>query len=102
MDIIHANGDSFDKIIAQPDVIIDFWAPWCGPCRMLAPVLEEINSEYPNIIIAKVNVDDNPDLAIKYNISSIPAILYFKEGQLKTQTLGYMEKDQLLDELNIK
>lgn len=102
MDIIHANSDSFDKIISQADVIIDFWAPWCAPCRMLATVLEEINKEYQNIIIAKVNVDDNPDLAIKYNVSSIPAIFYFKKGHLESQTLGYMDKDQLLEKLNIK
>lgn len=102
MDILHANKDSFDKIISQPDVIVDFWAPWCGPCRMLAPVLEEISEEMPNLLIAKVNVDDNPELAIKYHISSIPAILHFKNGELVSQTLGYMEKDVLLTKLNIK
>ncbi len=102
MDIIHANKDSFEKITNMPSVIIDFWAPWCGPCRMLAPVLEEINAEKTDIIIAKVNVDDNPELAQKYHISSIPAILYFEKGKLVSQTLGYMEKEQLLEKLNIK
>lgn len=102
MDIIHINQDSFEKVINMPSVIIDFWAPWCGPCRMLAPVLEEINSEKSDIVIAKVNVDDNPELAQKYHISSIPAILYFENGKLISQTLGYMEKEQLLEKLNIK
>lgn len=102
MDVIHANIDSFDKIISQPDVLVDFWASWCGPCRMLAPVLEEINEELTDFIVAKVNVDDNPELAIKYHISSIPAVLYFKNGQLISQTLGYMEKDVLLKKINIK
>lgn len=102
MDVIHVNSDSFDKIISQPDVIVDFWAPWCGPCRMLAPVLEEINEDLPNFIVAKVNVDENPELAIKYHISSIPAVLYFKNGQLVSQTLGYMEKEALLSKLKIK
>lgn len=102
MNIIHANKESFDKILSLPKVIIDFWAPWCGPCRMLAPVLEEIAEEKSDVQIVKINVDDNPDLAVKYNISSIPAILYFENGILKTQTLGYMEKDQLLTKLNIK
>ncbi len=102
MDIIHANKDSFEKIINMPSVIIDFWAPWCGPCRMLAPVLEEINSEKPEIVIAKVNVDDNPELAQKYGISSIPAIFYFEKGTLVSQTLGYMDKQELLEQLNIK
>lgn len=100
--IIHANKESFEKVISLPSVIVDFWAPWCGPCRMLTPVLEELAENLPHIQIAKVNVDDEPELAMKYNISSIPAILYFEKGQLKSQTLGYMEKEQLLERLNIK
>lgn len=102
MEIIHVSKESFDKVLKLKDVIFDFWAPWCGPCRMLAPVLEDIANDYPDIQIAKINVDDYPELAIKYNISSIPAILYFKNGELTSQTLGYMEKDQLLTKLKIK
>ena len=102
MDIIHATNESFNKIINMPSAIIDFWAPWCGPCRMLAPILEEINSERSDIIIAKVNVDDYPELASKYSITSIPAILHFKNGQLIAQTLGYMDKTTLLNKLNVK
>ncbi len=102
MEIIHVNKDSFDKVINQPDVIIDFWAPWCGPCRMLSPVLEDIARSFSQVQIAKVNVDDNPELAIKYGISSIPAIIYFKNGEIFSRTLGYMEKEQLISKLNIK
>lgn len=102
MDIIHANNESFEKIINMPSAIVDFWAPWCGPCRMLAPVLEELNDDFPDIVIAKINVDDFPELAGRFSISSIPAILYFENGKLVSQTLGFMEKDQLIKKLNLK
>ena len=102
MDIIHVNKDSFDKVINQSEVIVDFWAPWCGPCRMLSPILEDLSRSFPQILIAKVNVDDNPELAVKYGISSIPAIIYFKNGEISSRTLGYMEKEQLISKLNIK
>ncbi len=101
MSLIHANKESFDKIINQKAVLIDFWAPWCMPCQMLAPVLEELAEEIPDLLIAKINVDDDPELAIKYYINSIPALLYFENGELKNQSLGYMDKAQLKSKFNL-
>lgn len=101
MSLLHANKDSFDKIINQKAVLIDFWAPWCMPCQMLAPVLEELSKELPDLIIAKINVDDEPDLALKHGINSIPALLYFENGILKNQSLGYMDKEQIQLKFNL-
>lgn len=81
-------------------VVVDFWAIWCGPCRMLAPVLEEIATE-GNVKVAKINVDEEGELAIKYNIISIPTVMLFKDGQAVKTTVGYMTKEQLKAELGI-
>ena len=101
MDIIHVNTENFDKVIAQGKVIVDFWAPWCGPCRMLGPVLEEIANEYSGLTVAKVNVDEEPSLAARFSIASIPTVFLFEDGVLKKKTMGYMDKDELCYELGI-
>ncbi len=75
-------------------VLVDFWATWCGPCRMIAPIIEEISKDYDGKLkVGKVNVDEEEELAIKFGISSIPTLLLFKNGQVAKKSLGYMPKD---------
>ncbi len=81
-------------------VLVDFWATWCGPCKMIAPVIEEIAAE-GKIKVCKINVDEEGELAIKFNVMSIPTIMLFKNGQVVKTTVGYMSKDQLKAELGI-
>lgn len=87
----------FDEIIAEGKVLVDFFAVWCGPCKMIVPVLEEIADERDDVIIVKVDVDETPDLARRYGIMSIPTLLLFKDGQLVSKTMGYQDKDSLID-----
>ena len=95
---INITDDAFDKEVLQADtpVIVDFWATWCGPCKMIAPILEEIAGEYAEKIkVVKIDVDSNSQTAGKYNIMSIPSLLFFKNGEMIDQVVGAIPKAQL-------
>jgi len=94
-------GEKFDEIISsETPYIVDFWAPWCGPCRMIAPILEEIANEMKESIkILKVNVDEYPELAQRFGIMSIPTLLFFKKGEIKGKIIGAVPKKEILKKI---
>ena len=87
-----------EEVLNSPlPVLVDFYADWCGPCKMIAPIVKEIADEYDGkILVGKVNVDEEPDLTMQYNVSSIPTLMVFKNGQLVNKAVGYREKDEIL------
>jgi len=101
--ILNLTDATFDEGVGGSDapVLVDFWAEWCGPCKMIAPVLEDIAKEHAGRIqIAKLNVDDNPNIARRYDVMSIPTLLLFADGEVKKRLVGAKGKAQLLEELS--
>jgi thioredoxin 1 len=100
--IVEVTRDNFEDEVLKSDkpVLVDFWAEWCGPCRMVAPVLDEIATERSNVRIAKVNVDQNQELAMQFQVSSIPTFVLFKDGQVADRMLGAMPKAAFEDFIN--
>src|SRR5437762_8841549 len=101
--VIKLDESNFDRELTQDDkpVIVDFWAEWCGPCKMIAPLLDEIAREKAGAVkVAKVNVDENQSLAFKYNIRAIPSLLFFKNGGVRDQVTGVTSKKDLLSRID--
>ncbi len=96
--ILHTNDANFDADVLQADkaVLLDFWAEWCGPCKMIEPLLVEMADQYADqMTIAKLNIDENPNTPAKFGIRSIPTLMLFKDGAVQAQKLGAMSKSQL-------
>ena len=101
--IVHTNDSSFeaDVLNSEKPALVDFWAEWCGPCKMIAPILEEAAGEYVDkLSIVKLNVDESPSIAQKFGIRSIPTLMLFKDGAVQAQKLGAMSKSQLTEFLD--
>lgn len=98
MSIIHVTKENFEESVLKNEkaVILDFYADWCGPCRMLGPVLEKIDAERDDVAVAKVNVDDLPSLAEAFGVTSIPALFIIKNGEIANQAVGFMPKEKVL------
>ena len=98
MSVVTITESNFEKEVLQSDkpVLLDFWATWCGPCRMLSPVVDQIAEENSAIKVGKVNVDDEQELAGRFNIMSIPTLLVFKNGQMVNQSVGVIPKERIL------
>lgn len=99
--VITENSFAAEVLQSNLSVLVDFWAPWCGPCRKMTPVVEEMIAEFAGKIkVAKVNVDENQELSIKYNIRGIPSLLLFKDGRVVGTNVGMVTKSQLIDFIN--
>ena len=94
-------ADNFEEEVLKSEkpVLVDFWATWCGPCRMLAPVIEEISEEKQDIKVCKIDVDEEPELAAEYGIQSIPTLIVFKDGKAVNKSIGVIPKDDILEML---
>ena len=99
MSVIAVNKENFDAVTANGTVLLDFYADWCGPCRMMSPIVDEIAEERGDIVVGKVNVDESPELAIKFGIVSIPTLIVMKEGKESKKVVGLRGKAEILSYL---
>ena len=103
MAVSEVTDSSFNSDVLQADkpVIVDFWAPWCGPCKRISPILDEMSESRDDVAFVKVNVDDNPSTAMSYSISSIPTIIRFENGEITQRAVGALPKQQLSAQLGL-
>lgn len=100
--VIEISEDNFESEVLKSElpVLVDFWAPWCGPCRMMGPIVDEIAEENLELKVCKVNVDDASELARKYDVESIPTLIYFKNGQVRATMIGLRTKQDIMNEIS--
>ena len=98
MSVLHLTKENFEQEVLRSDkaVLVDFFATWCGPCRMVAPIVEQIAAEREDILVGKVNVDEEMELAVKFGIISIPTLIVMKNGEVANKAVGYMPKEEIL------
>jgi len=98
MSVLHINKDNFEELVVKNEkvVLLDFWAPWCGPCRMVSPLIDQIGEEQTDFAVGKVNVDEEPELASRFGVMSIPTLVVVKGGQVVRQEVGARPKGQIV------
>ena len=99
MSVVHITKANFEELVIRnpKSVLLDFWATWCGPCRMVAPIIEEIAAERNDILVGKINVDEEMELAVQFGIISIPTLVVMKNGEIANKAVGYMPKEKILE-----
>ena len=99
MSVLHVTKENFEQEVLKSEqpVLLDFWASWCGPCRMLGPILDELAAENPDVKVVKINTDEQMELAAQFNVMSIPALFVVKNGEVTNQAVGVQPKERLLE-----
>jgi thioredoxin 1 len=99
--IIELNHDNFESVTSKGIVVVDFWADWCGPCRILAPTIDDLAREIDDVVFAKLNVDDYPEVASKHGVMSIPTLMYYADGELKDHSVGVVSKSVIEKKISL-